>query len=351
MSDRIMIYGATGYTGKLMARMAKQRGMSPVLAGRSADKVTAIATEMGFEARVFPLDDPAIIAGQLHDIGVVLHIAGPFSATSKPMVEACIQSKTHYLDITGEIDVFEGCAARDADALKAGVMVLPGVGFDVVPSDCLAAFTAARQPDATALKIFISGLGEASQGTMKTAVESLGSATRARRNNQIVDLPDTPTAQCDFGEGPRDCVAISWGDVSTAWHSTHVPDIEVYFEAVGPMKQMGSMGPVMKFIMRQGFVKRLLKKQIERGPAGPDDEARAKGRSILVAEAEGPSGTSTARLRTPEGYTLTYLTGLEIAARAAAGDFKPGFQTPSRAYGADFITEIDGCTREIVNAR
>ena len=344
-----MIYGATGYTGNLMARIAKDRGMSPVLAGRSADKLQKVADQYGFEARVMGLDDPAAMAAQLKDIGVVLHCAGPFSATSAPMVEACIRSKTHYLDITGEIDVFEACAARDDDAQAAGVMVLPGVGFDVVPSDCLAAFVAEQQPDATDLKIYISGLGEASQGTMKTAVEAMGEPTRARRNNDIVDLDTTPWGRCDFGEGESECVGISWGDVSTAWHSTRVPNIEVYFEAVGPMKQMGSMGPVMKFIMRQGFVKSLLKKQISRGPAGPDDEARARGRSILVAEATGPSGKTVARLRTPEGYTLTYLSGLEIASRVSNGEFRPGFQTPSRAYGADFITTLEGCSRELVN--
>jgi len=349
MSDKIMIYGATGYTGKLMARMAKERGLSLVVAGRSADKVQEVADQYGFEARVFGLDDPAAIAAELSDIGVVLHTAGPFSATSKPMVEACIRAKTHYLDITGEIDVFESCAARDGDAQAAGIMVLPGVGFDVVPSDCLAAFVAQQQPDATDLKIYISGLGEASQGTMKTAIESMGSPTRARRNNKIVEMDETLWDHCDFGDGAKECVAISWGDVSTAWHSTQIPNIDVFFEAVGPMKQMGKMNGLMKFILRQGFVKNLAKKQIEKGPAGPDDEARAKGRSILIAEAKGPSGKTVARLRTPEGYTLTYLAGLEIANRALNGDFKPGYQTPSRAYGADFVTTLEGCSRELVN--
>jgi short subunit dehydrogenase-like uncharacterized protein len=180
MAGRLMIYGATGYTGKLVARTAKALGLRPLLAGRNDAKLKSVAELHGFECRTIDLADAAGLRSALSGIAVVLHLAGPFSRTSKPMLDACLEAKAHYLDITGEIDVFEACAARDAEAREAGVMVMPGVGFDVVPSDCLAAHLQRRLPDAVALTLAISGLGKASRGTAKTSIESIARASRAR---------------------------------------------------------------------------------------------------------------------------------------------------------------------------
>ena len=102
-----LIYGANGYTGELIAREAKKRGLNPILAGRNAAKVAALAQELGLEHRAFDLGSPIEIGSHLGGVALVLHCAGPFSATSAPMIAACIQAKAHYLDITCEISVFE----------------------------------------------------------------------------------------------------------------------------------------------------------------------------------------------------------------------------------------------------
>src|SRR4051794_18424495 len=133
-----LLYGAYGYTGELITRFAAERGLKPILAGRSKEKTAEIAERFGFEYRVFGLDETVMLDAVLEEVDVVLHCAGPFSLTSRPMVEACIRNRKHYTDITGEIAVFEACAARDKQARDAGVMLMPGVGFDVAPSDCLA---------------------------------------------------------------------------------------------------------------------------------------------------------------------------------------------------------------------
>ena len=158
------------------------------------------------------------------------------------MLDACLRTGRHYLDITGEIDIFELCASLGPQAKAKGVMLLPGVGFDVVPSDCLAAHMARRMPAAKRLTIGISGMGKASRGTAKTMVESLGSGTRVRRGGKIVSLTKAPTRMIDFGEGLKLSVGVSWGDVATAWHATAIPDIDVFFEAVGPIKSMANAG-------------------------------------------------------------------------------------------------------------
>jgi short subunit dehydrogenase-like uncharacterized protein len=343
----VLVYGATGYTGKLIAQRAKARGLAPILAGRNPAKVKAVAEPLGLQWQAFDLANTAKLDQALHDTAAVLHIAGPFSATSKPMVEACLRTRRHYLDITGEIDVFEACAAQSAAAKTAGIMLLPGVGFDVVPSDCLAAHVAKRLPNAKRLAIGISGMGKPSRGTAKTMVESLGSGTRVRRGGTIVNLTQSPVRTFDFGQGPSEAVGVSWGDVATAWSSTAIPDIGVFFEAKGAIKNMAKMGAFARWLTSLSVVKSFLKSRIDAMPEGPTDAERAAASHVLVAEAQDARGQIvTSRLRTPEGYTLTAETALTIAEKVVTGEFKPGFQTPAMAYGPDFILNFAGCTRE-----
>src|SRR5687768_4974167 len=135
MNKGWLIYGANGYTGRLIAERAKQLGLQPVLGGRGREAVTALAKELGFEHDVFPCGDPREMAEHLKKYAAVLHCAGPFEFTSPSMVEACLLSKCHYLDITGEIAVLDSLL-RQSDRFKTeGIAVLPGVGFDVVPTD------------------------------------------------------------------------------------------------------------------------------------------------------------------------------------------------------------------------
>ncbi|MFZ3035283.1 MAG: saccharopine dehydrogenase NADP-binding domain-containing protein [Parvibaculum sp.] len=351
MTDKFLIYGATGYTGKLVARTAKALGMNPILAARNEARLKSVAGQHGFDYRAFDLTDTAKLNEALAEVDVVLHIAGPFSATSKPMLDACMRTGTHYLDITGEIDVFEACAARDDEARQAGIMVMPGVGFDVVPSDCLAAHMKARMPDAVDLVLSISGLGAMSRGTAKTGVESIGQGTRVRRDGRIVALKAPPRAELDFGEGPRSTIAVGWGDVATAFYSTGIPNITVYFEASPQLEQMATLGGFKRWFASLGFMQRRLKAQVDQMPEGPSDAERREGHGVLMGEATNAAGERVvSRLTCPEGYTLTAMTSLEIVRRTLAGDIQPGFKTPSLAFGADFITEFDGCRREDLNA-
>ena len=350
MSDRFMIYGATGYTGKLIIRTAKALGMSPLIAGRTEARLKSLGAQHGLEYMAFGLDDPQAIDAALSQVDVVLHIAGPFSATSSPMLDACLRTGTHYLDITGEIDVFEAAAARDGEAKAANIMVLPGCGFDVVPSDCLAAHMKRRMPDATELTISIAGLGGLSRGTAKSGVEGVGKGIRVRREGKIVRARPVPRRTLDMGEGPKPFIGMPWGDVSTAYHSTGIPDITVYFQSSPQLEQMAKLGFFGRWIASRGFMQSRLKRQIELAVEGPSEAARRAGRCLLLGEAVNGAGEKVAtRLRTPEGYTLTAMTSLEIVSRVLAGELIPGFQTPSSVYGPDFILEFDGCHREDIN--
>ncbi len=339
-----LIYGATGYTGRLCAAHALQRGLRPVLAGRNAETLRPLAEGLGLEWRAFGLGPgPA----QLQGIRAVLHAAGPFSATAAPMAAACIAAGIHYCDITGEIDVFEALAGRNARARDAGVMLLPGAGFDVVPSDCLAAHVAARLPGATRLRLSIGGLAKASRGTMKTMLEGIGTGVRVRRDGAIVQGDKRLRRTADFGAGARPTVGVPWGDVSTAWRSTGIGDIAVFFEATRDIETMSRLPAVARGFLAQGPVLRFLQRQVDRRlPPGPTDEERASGRAAILAEAWDATGEHVASLlSTPEPYHLTARTAVEIARLASEGSAAPGYQTPATAYGADFILGFDGVQR------
>ncbi len=339
-----LIYGATGYTGKLTAKRAKELGMTPVLAGRSEARLRAVAEPLGFEYRVADIDDPKALDAALAGMDAVLHIAGPFSATSRQMADACLRNKAHYLDITGEIAVIEALAARGNEAAAAGVMLLPGVGFDVVPSDCLAAHVAARLPDLTSLTLAIGGLSKASRGTLKSSIESVANPVRVRRDREVTTVWPPLRRAFDFGSGPRPSIAVGWGDVATAYRSTGAADITVYFEAMPQLEQMARMGNFTRWLLSRGPIQALLKAGIDRMPEGPTDAERAEGRAVLIGEAVIAKGEKkVSRLTTIEAYTLTAVTGLAIVQRVLDGGAKPGFQTPSLAFGADFIAQFDGC--------
>ena len=343
----ILIYGITGYTGQLVAERAKALGLRPVVAGRDSAKTKAVAERHGFVWKAFTLSDRPALEAALKNVETVLHIAGPFSATSKPMADACIATRTHYLDITGEIDVFEALAARNEEAKAAGVMLLPGCGFDVVPSDCLAAHLKGRLEDASALELFVMGLGHVSRGTAKTAVEGVKSGTRVRRNGEIVALRQPGEKSFAFPDGEKAGIPVSWGDVSTAWHSTGIPDITVYFPAAGQLKKLAQMKPLMRWLMASAPGQAWLKRKIDQRPPGPTPEQRAKAHAELLGLVRNEAGKEArSLLKTPDGYTLTAMTTLEIVKRTTDGAAQPGFQTPSRLFGADFITEFDGCERQ-----
>lgn len=347
MNPSALLYGPTGYTGRLILDRCLERGLRPILAGRS-DAVRAIAAETGLEARIVGLDNPGALRAALGGAQVVLHCAGPFGRTSRPMADACLATGAHYLDITGEIGVFEALAARNEEARAAGVMLLPGVGFDVVPSDCLAAHLKRRLPEATSLVLAFQSSGGVSRGTATTMVENIAKGGAVRKGGRIVPVPPAwKTRMVDLGRGPISVTTIPWGDVATAWYSTGIPDIEVYTRMGAWSRRMLAASRYLGPVLSSGPVQRFLLGRIRSGAPGPDAAARAKGVCRLYGEVRDPSGrVCRARLSGPEGYSLTVHSAVMVLEQTLAGSATPGFQTPSMAFGPDFALGIDGVRRE-----
>lgn len=342
--DNVLIYGASGYSGQLIAEHAAAKGARPIMAGRDPAKIQPLAERLRCAHRIVGLDDARKLDEALQGVDVVLNCAGPFSRTAAPMVDACLRTKTHYLDITGEIEVLEALAARDDAAKTAGVMLLPGVGFDVVPTDCLAVHLARRLEDATELTLAFAGAAKLSHGTMVTMIENVG-AGAVRRNGEIVRVPPAwKTMDVDFDGLLRTCVTIPWGDVSTAFHSTGIPNIEVFLAAPASARRFLKASRFVGALLRTGPMQRFLLGRVPEG--GPDETTRASGETRIWGRVTSAGGkTVEAHLRTPEAYQTTVLTAFIIAQRAARGDAPIGFQTPAKAYGPDLILEVDGTSR------
>lgn len=347
----LMIYGANGYTGELIAREAVVRGMKPILAGRSRAKVERLARELDLAYRVFDLGSPAGIAAQLRGVTVVLLTAGPFADTSQAMVQACIQAGAHYLDITGEIDVFEQVRLADGDARKAGVVLCPGVGFDVIPTDCVAAALKEALPDAMELRLGFDTAVSLSPGTMKTTLASAPQGGRVRRHGQLVKVPLAhEVRRIDFGRGTRLAVAVPWGDVSTAFHTTGIPNITVYIPATRASVLGMKLGNVLRPLMAMPMVQHALNALVSRSIKGPDEAARARMPAYVWGEAINARGERrTARVKTANGYSLTIPGALAVASHLLKQQGQAGFFTPSRLMGHGLLAQLPGGGQIAIN--
>jgi short subunit dehydrogenase-like uncharacterized protein len=351
MTARLLVYGANGYTGELIARAAAAEGLRPILAGRSEAPIAMRARELGCEHRVFSLGDPAAVVDGIAGCRVVIHCAGPFSATAATMMAACLTAGAHYTDITGEIEVFELAFRQDDAARRSGILVCPGTGFDVVPTDCIALTLARMLPDATRLALGFDSRSVRSRGTAATSIEGLGRGSRIREDGEIRRIPFGSRARrIDFGAGPKLATAIPWGDVSTAYRTTGIPNIEVYVpvspRSLANLRRIGRFG----WLLRRRPVQEYLKRRIRKRAPGPTAAEREKTPAHIWGEAQNDAGRMfTARLRVPNSYTVTTLAAVAVARRLLEAPVEPGFNTPARLMGADFVTRLPGATQITVD--
>jgi short subunit dehydrogenase-like uncharacterized protein len=344
-TNTFLLYGANGYTGYVTARMAKDYGLTPILAGRKETEIKKIANELGLDYLVFDLNEKEKLQAALDKVKVVLHVAGPFKYTAKPMIEACLATKTHYLDITGEIDIFEMARSYDMVAKQAGIMLMPGTGFDVVPTDCLAKLLHEQLPDATHLQLAFHTVDDAlSHGTTFTAIESMGNGGLVRENGKLVHTPlGHKGRMIDFVNKKSFAITIPWGDVYTAYYSTGIPNIEVYTGMKKSVYYLLKFQFLYNWLLKLSPVKAFLKKQVQKQPKGPTEKQLQQGKSFVWGEVTNAKGASVSQvLQLPSTKKLTAMASLAIVKQVLEGNYKTGFQTPSMVYGGAFVLELDG---------
>ena len=345
MNSNFLIYGAYGYSGELIAREAVERGLKPILTGRNEGKLKTLAEELSLEYSCFSLEDKNALNKALEPTSLVIHCVGPFTSTAQAMLEACLQTKTHYTDITGEIDVFEKAQALDDQAKEKGIMLMPGVGFDVVTSDCLAVHLSKQIESPNNLALAFANIGGGlSHGTALSSLNKMGKKSNARINGKIEDVPWGQKQSVLKLDGKEfKAQSIPWGDVFTAYYSTGIENIYVCMQLGGSMKYLPFIQNNLGFLLRPKAIKGFLKGKIDRLPAGPNEKSLESSKAILWGDISNAGGDSKrAILKTPGGYVVTYLAAITIAQKILNGNFKAGYQTPAQCYGEELALELPG---------
>ncbi len=350
-SNEFLLYGANGYTGRLIARFANLYGLTPILAGRSPEPLVEMAKELDLPFKVIELDDEKSLTAALNEVNVVLHAAGPFEYTAKKMALACLNTGTHYLDINGAIPVFEMLKGFHQRAVAAGIMIMPGVGFDVVPTDYIALVLKSKLPQAVKLELaFASTGGGLSHGTATTMAGNLGEGGLARIDGKITKVPlGAKGMLVDFFRGKNQAskqlfvMSIPWGDVSTAYTTTGIPNIETYTGISKKLYYILKFQGLFNWLLRTSLVRTMAIKKIKTLPSGPTDDQRKNARCMVWGRVTDAAGaTATATLCGPDGYTLTMHTSLIIIKKVLEGNFQPGYQTPANQYGSAIIEAVPG---------
>ncbi len=350
MQKKWLLYGANGYTGKIIAQKARERGQSPILAGRNRDQIEALARELGFESRIFDLANQGDVLKNLSDVSLVLNCAGPFASTHKPLFQACLKNKVHYLDITGEIPVFERVFAKREQVRAAGIVAIPGVGFDIVPSDCLVANLKKQLPSATHLSLYFSMQGNPSPGTLKTMLGGLAVGGVIRKDGKL-KMVKPIYKTCEFqmpGQPLRTFATVPWTDVSTAFHSTGIPNIEVFFSLPKETIKILKLTRFVRFALFLGPIRKIGERWIERNVPGDDPKERSRARTLIFGVVKAADGKEKSLcLSTPHAYELTADSALKSVEKVLSGQVAPGAYTASQAFGAEFVNTLDGVTQVV----
>ncbi len=345
--DNFLIYGANGYTGRLIAKLAATKGMTPFIAGRNAAEIEQLGQDLGLQTIIFEIDNEDQIVQHIESFALVLHCAGPFFITARPMIRACLKAQVHYLDITGEIEIFEYAASKNEEAKSAGIVLMPGVGFDVVPSDCLAAYLASKLPEADHLELAFKGGGGISKGTAITMMENFHKGGAIRENGKIKKVPAAfESRKISFGSKEYMTTTIPWGDVSTAFYSTGIPNIKVFTATKPKVIRFMKLSNWLGWLMKLGVVKNYLRQRIAKSVSGPSEEVRESAKSLLWGRVSYNNTFFEASLTTTEGYKLTAMTAIGSVEKLLTQSVFAGFKTPSMAFGPDFILEFEETKRE-----
>lgn len=339
-----MIYGAYGYTGQLIVKEAVARGLKPILAGRDSARVQALAESMDLPWRAFQVDEVGALKRGLDGVTLVLNCAGPFSATAASMIDGCLQLGAHYLDISGEIDVYALAHKSDQQARSRGLVLCPGAGFDVVPTDCLAALLKRALPEASHLLLAFEAEGGSSPGTARTSIEGLAKGGRVRVAGKIKRVRAfSKTRQVEFQHGERCTATIPWGDVYSAFVTTQIPNIEVYMamppRLLARMRRLRLLLPLLALPPLQWWLKRRAAAAV----SGPDEATRSRTVCHIWGEAQSPDGRRVSgQVVTPNGYDLTAEASIRIAEKLLRGSGQEGgYYTPAQLMGGDFVRSLD----------
>lgn len=322
--NSLLIYGASGYTGRMAAGYAKAAGLNVIAAGRDQSKITRVATELGISSKVFSLDDEKVIDQALAGVSVILNCAGPYHRTAKALMHASLRTGCHYLDMAAELDSYQLAEQLDAEAKAAGVMLLPGSGGSVAMLGCLAGFAAEQIAQPCQVSIALHVTGSMSRGSAVSARENLSNSVLCRRDGKLVTQSPDAITDFDFGAGAVPCFPVTLPDLISIWHTNQIPDIETFVHVSGNAFPEGDL------------------QALPDGPDAAEREANRYQAAVVVTDQYGVQ--CHAVLDTVNGYTFTPLAAVEAAQRVLNGEIDFGFQTPAGLFGNQFAGSIADTT-------
>jgi short subunit dehydrogenase-like uncharacterized protein len=317
-----MLYGAAGYTGTLIAEHARQHGHQPVLAGRTAPGVTALAERLDLPCQQLSLDDPAALTAALAGVHLVLNAAGPFLHTAGPLADACLRAGVHYLDIGNELQVFRTLYDLDDRARQAGITIMPGVGFGVIATNCLARYVSDTVGGAALLEVATRAAAtQQGPGVAATRQLNMPYGGWIRQAGHLQPCPlGSGTTTITLPGGPCLIMPLPTGDLEAAFQATGAADITAYGAVAGD-PPAGTKTPDP--------------------PAGQHPAYLSYG----WARATGPEGATTqAWLQTGESYAFTATASIRAVEETLARSLS-GALSPAAAFGADFVLTIPGTSR------
>lgn len=343
----ILLYGATGYTGRLICYELKRTGAPFAIAGRSWPRLVALQRELDLPAAAVhraEIGDHHALVALAAQTRVILSCVGPFSKFGRPVQDAALQSGCHCLDIAGEYAYMRTTYQRDEEARARGVALISAVGFDVVPTDAAAVLACRALPKATSLRIAFAKSGGASRGTLRSMFSFLRTGM-AYQDGALVPEPlgvHRWTASLPAPFDSWQCLSVPWGDLASAPRSTGVRNLRTY--AAFPSPAMGPLQAALPALRRiSQVIGGPLRGVAERGvallPEGPSSQARRRSHIAVVAEAVDESGARRrAWVRAGDGYQFTAGAAALCAQLAAAPAFTArGALTPSQAFGAEML--------------
>lgn len=330
MSKRILIYGATGFTGTALVARALECGLRPIIAGRNAGALRQMAEHFDLPFRCAEVRDATELR-LASGVELVLNAAGPFSATAVPILESCLAEGAHYVDVCGELGVFKALSARHAEAHTRGIALLPGAGLLVCASDCLAMHLARMLDGIHSLKLGIARPTLLRRGSLKTIATIVDDHIEVRNGGVLERRPVGARGSIfDFGSGEVWCTSVSGAELVACYHSTGAPNIEVFMPAGAAERLMHRWAARLTPVIQSPIATALLHGVLDHS-VSPEPENGSP--QVVVGLAEDRAGRRVcARLTTPEPYQATAIFALALVERLLCIP-TTGFITPSALYG------------------
>lgn len=344
LRSKWMLYGATGVTGTLIAEEAVRRGHRPILAGRNAERLAQLGERLSLPWVDVGLDDKARLERAVSEVGAVLNAAGPFGATVRPLVQACLAAGTHYLDIAGEIPALQEVFSHDLAAKRRNVALVAGVGFGVTVGNSIAAHVAAQVANPTTLELAVKASNRLeSAGAAKSVLSAIAGGGFAYRNGRLVPAKlGKGLKTLAFPDGESSILPVPSADLEAAFHATGIVNITAY----APFKPVAALFlPLIQWGISFPPIRHGIEAAIDRRQAPKASEAALVHVSYAWARASNEQGDEAeAWLELGEGYAFTSASSVRAVERVLNGDFS-GSLTPAQAFGADFVLGIEGVRR------